>query len=345
MIPQEKSAAVSRALQQAFGTTTLENISRMTRGLSSDLVFRIVIKGSLYLLRIMTRINEQMDPHRIYACMVAASDAGLTPRVLYTSTGDGVSITEFIDDVSLPASQATQLLPRTLRSLHALPPFPREFNYVTAHNAFIWRLRTAALLPQNEIDEAFARYQQLCATYPRLDADMVSSHMDLKRDNILFDGHRIWLVDWQAAFRNDRYFDLAVAANYLIVSDTDESTYLEHYFGQPPDKYQQARFFLMRQALHMLSAAVFLILGSAGKPIAEIEDLPSFEEFHQLIWSGVIYLSDRNQQLVSGMVHWNRFLHNLRQPRFAESLLTISTHHPPETRPLLPAVPCTVTNQ
>jgi thiamine kinase-like enzyme len=31
---------------------------------------------------------------------------------------------------------------------------------------------------------------------------------------INFDGERAWLVDWEAAFLNDRYFDLDVVANF-----------------------------------------------------------------------------------------------------------------------------------
>jgi thiamine kinase-like enzyme len=69
--------------------------------------------------------------------------------------------------------------------------------------------------------------------------DMVSCHMDLKPENILFDGQHVWLTDWQAAFVNDRYFDLAVAANFLLTNDADELTYLERYFGQRPNEYQR----------------------------------------------------------------------------------------------------------
>lgn len=156
-------------------------------------------------------------------------------------------------------------LPATLRGLHQLPPFPKTFNYVTAHNFFIWRLRTASLLPEAEIEEAFRGYERICAVYPRLDADLVSSHMDLKPENILFDGHSVWLIDWMAALLNDRYFDLAIVANFVVTNEVDERTYLAKYFGQPPDEYQRARFFLMCQVMHMLSAAVFLLLGSAGK--------------------------------------------------------------------------------
>jgi thiamine kinase-like enzyme len=40
----------------------------------------------------------------------------------------------------------------------------------------------------------------------------------LKPENILFDGHRVWLLDWKAALVNDRYFDLAIAANFVVTN-------------------------------------------------------------------------------------------------------------------------------
>jgi len=226
MIPQEKNDAVLRGLSEAFGTTTIDDICRITKGLSSDLVFRIVVTGTPFLLKIMTRRDKQNDPLRIFACMKAAAEAGLAPRVLYSNVEDGISIIDYVEEVHLPPAQALLLLPRTLRKLHALPPFPKVFNYVTAHKFFIWRFRAAGQLPQGEIDEAFRRYEQICAVYPRLDADIVSSHMDLKPENILFDGHRVWLIDWMAAALNDRYFDLAIIANFLVDSEADERTLL-----------------------------------------------------------------------------------------------------------------------
>jgi hypothetical protein len=90
MIPQEKSRAVFRGLHEAFGTTAIEDIRTVPQGLNSDLVFRIVVRGSPYLLRIMTRIDEMMHPGRIFACMSAAADAGLTPCVRYSNAEDGI---------------------------------------------------------------------------------------------------------------------------------------------------------------------------------------------------------------------------------------------------------------
>jgi thiamine kinase-like enzyme len=338
MIPEEKNAAVARALHEAFGVTKFTDIRRTTKGLSSDLVFRIVVLGAPYVLRIMTRIDERMDPDRIFACMSAAAEAGLAPRVRYSNAEDGISITDFVEAVPFPATQALVQLPGTLRRLHALPPFPKAFNYVTAHNGFIWRFRKASLLPKGEIEEVFTGYEQLCATYPRLDSDMVSCHMDLKPENILFDGQHVWLTDWQAAFVNDRYFDLAVAANFLLTSDADEPTYLERYFGQRPNEYQRARLFLMRQVVHMFYATVFLMLGSAGKPIDQSGKLSSFRDFHLRIWAGEVNLADNDLKVVYGRVHWEQLLQNMWQAQFEEALRIVADQSsgPEVMRQLLP---------
>ena len=325
MIPEEKSASVARALREAFGVSEFEEIRRITKGLSSDLVFRIVVHGAPFLLRVATRIDERNDPKRQFACMKTAAEAGIAPRVLYVNAEDGISITDFVQEIPFPVARALVELPGMLRRLHALPPFPKAFNYVTAHNGFHWRFRKANLLPKEEIEEAFTRYEQVCAAYPCLDSDIVSSHMDLKPENILFDGQRIWLVDWQAAFVNDRYFDLAVAANFLVTNDADELTYLKGYFaGQHPDEYQRARFFLMRQVLHMFYASVFLMLASAGKPLNLSEPLPSFTDFHRRIWAGEVSMADKEKWVVYGMVHWGQLLHNMRQPQFEEALRIVS---------------------
>jgi hypothetical protein len=59
----------------------------------------------------------------------------------------------------------------------------------------------------------------------------------------------------------------------------------------------------MRQVLHMFAAAVFLLLGSAGKPIRQSGNRPSFRDFHERIWAGEIDLADDALKIVYGMVH------------------------------------------
>lgn len=333
MIPEEKTAAVSRALCEAFGVTAFEDIRVMAKGQTSSLVYRIVVRGSPYLLKIIMR-RDKLGPARNFACMKATGEAGLAPRVWYTNVEDQVSITDFVEAAPFPAEEALVRMPATLRTLHALPPFPPvepQFNTTCMFlmnqgpslEGFFNAFKGANVLSEGESEELVALHGQLAAVYPQHDPDMVPSHNDLfKPDNILFDGNRVWLVDWEAAFQNDRYADLAVLANLLVANEAEEAAYLDEYFGQPPDPYQRARFFLMQQIVHMFYAMAFLMQGSPGAD--QSKAAPEFHAFHRRFWAGEVNLADRDSKLVYGKVHWKRLLENARHARFDEALRIVS---------------------
>ncbi|HXA50629.1 MAG TPA: phosphotransferase, partial [Candidatus Acidoferrum sp.] len=224
MIPQEKIAAVTQGLHEAFGVTTFEDIRMLTKGHTSAMVFRIVVQGSPYLLRVIMRAD---DPTRHYTNMRAAADVGLAPRVWYSSVADKLAITDFVEPVPFPITAALVRIPAALRTLHALTPFagvPHHINTTSmfllhkgpAREGFLEKFQAANLLVEGEREELLAVYQRLAAAYPLDDRDMVSSHSDMKPDNIVFDGHRMWLVDWEAAILNDRYVDLAAIAPFVV---------------------------------------------------------------------------------------------------------------------------------
>ena len=335
MIPQEKMAAVTRGLQAAFGVTEFGDIRRITKGRTSALVFRIVVQGRPYLLRIIMMKNSILGPERHFTCLKIAAEAGIAPRVWYTSVEDQISITDFVDEVAFPAAEALARMPRVLRMLHALPPFPQGVHYLdttcmflthegAARDGLIQKVQETKALSKGEVEELLAWHKELCAIYPHHEPNMVSSHNDLfKPDNILFDGRRVWLVDWEAAFLNDRYADLAVVANLLVTNEAEERAYLQEYFGQTPDSYQLARFFLMQQLVHMFYAMAFLMLGSSDEPI-EPGAAPGFEAFNRRFWAGEVQLTDKETKAIYGRVHWERLVQNMRQKRFKESLRIVS---------------------
>ncbi len=331
MIPQEKNEAVARGLREAFGVTAFDDISRMTGGRTASLVFRIVVRGSPYLLKIITREEDQA---RHYTNMRAAA-AGVAPRVWYTNVKDRISITDFVRAEPLAMAEARVRLPAVLRTLHALPPFDRSpFNTSCtfllhkgpALDGYLQKFQEANILPTAECEEWFARYAELTAVYPLDDGAMVASHNDLfKPDNILFDGERVWLVDWEAAFLNDRYADLAVVAQQVVTGEEEERVFLQEYFGTAPDDYQLARFHLMQQIAHLFYAMVFLHLGAVGGPIDWGAPLPAFGEYQRRRWQGdAVPLADREEKAVYGRTHWERFKHNVRHARYGEALRIVA---------------------
>lgn len=333
MIPQEKSAAVTQGLREAFGVTTFEDIRSLKSGPSRVPVFRIVVGGTPYLLRIILRAD---DAARHFANMKAAAEAGLAPRVWYTNAADKISITDFVDAVPFPLRDALVRMPAALRRLHEMAPFDGVPNHINtscmfllnqgpALDGFIRMFQAANVVPKDESEETFARLGQVAAAYPRDESDMVSSHNDLKSANICFDGQRVWLVDWEAAFLNDRYADLAVEANWVVANKADERVYLQEYFGQTPDAYQEAKFFLMQQVSHVFYAMAYLFKGGSGVAEKASENARDVREFHRQIWRGEIDLEASKQtQAAYGRANWEAFLKNTGQARFQEALRTVS---------------------
>lgn len=335
MIPQEKSAAVARALRTAFEVSEPEDIRKMTKGHGFALVLRITVRGAPYLLRIIVRPNALISPEREFICMRAAAEAGLAPRIWYLNVEDGISITDFVEEVSFPRTDALTMMPGVLRKLHALAPFPAGVDAVNTSCTFLLTKGPALdgfltsfqknVLPREECEALFAWHQQVVQVYPQDAADRVSSHNDLfKPDNTLFDGRRVWLVDWEAAFLNDRYADLAVVANLIVTSEAEEASYLEAYFGRCPDEFQRARFFLMRQTVHMFYAMAFLLLSFASEPVDRPARIPGFAEFQQSMWAGEIDLTDKAARFIYGRVHWEQLVQKMRQTQWSDALRIVA---------------------
>jgi hypothetical protein len=334
MIPEAKKEAVARALRDAFGVSEFEDIRMLTAGLSPALVFRIVVKGRPYLLRIVVTTGATLGPGRgdqtnHYACMRMGADAGVGPRVWYASTEDRVSITDFVEARPFKRTEALARLPLTIRTLHALPPFsyPRSVNYLDSMDKLVRRFLAARILPPREEEELLQGYERVAGVYPRDGSDMVSSHNDMKPENVLFDGEQVWLVDWEAGFLNDRYVDLAVVANFVVTNEAEEEAYLRTYFGEDPVEYRRARFQLMQQLLHMFYSAVLLMFSRGSKSIDLSESAPSFRAFHDGIWAGEISLATDEAKLHYARVHLNQFLQTLGTARYREALRIVSERH------------------
>lgn len=312
-IPQEKKPAVEKALRSAFGTTDVYFVEELTRGLSSARIFRIEALEKNWLLRVIVRDDPMANPEFHFTCMRAAADAGLAPPILYEDVDDRILITGFITPSAFPNDMALQMA-EVLQTLHRLPVRHR-IDYMKVMNGAVQRLPT--LFPSEQTDEIMRGYQR-AYDCPRDESDLVACHNDLKPDNILFDGNRIWLVDWEAAFANDRYTELAVVANFWLENgEEEEQLYLHRYFGEEPGEMRMARFFVMRQIMSCIYGAYFLFLATQGGLSPSWQDNgESFESFHRKLVNFDVYLLDANMQMQYGLLHLKRALEQMRTPRF-----------------------------
>ena len=97
---------------------------------------------------------------------------------------------------------------------------------------------------------------------------------------MLLDGNRLGIVDWETAFQNDRYADLAVVANMIVTNESEERMYLQKYFGAPPEEHQSAR-----------------------EPLDRSEAVPDYSDFQRRFWGREVGRADTQAKSIFGRVH------------------------------------------
>jgi hypothetical protein len=326
MIPENKLKDVNKALQTTFGLTTCDDIKKLTTGLSNALVLRIVVEGKPYLLKI-ARTDALSDPTLYYyTCMKSAAEAGIAPRVWYAGVEDGISITDFVELKPFPLAEAKNKLADALSRLHSLTSFSKTIHSLDTTNRFAKKFRESKILPEKMTDDLFRSLELITHVYPRSKGDLVPSHNDLKPENILYDGNKAWLTDWEAAFTNDRYSDLSIVANFVVTCEADESEFLNRYFGRNATEYELARFYLMRQIMHMSYFTVFMLVVAAKGKLIDINAIAKndFRDFHNRMWAGKIDLAYDEPRLEYALVHLEQLHQNLHIKRFEDALRIVS---------------------
>ena len=117
---------------------------------------------------------------------------------------------------------------------------------------------------------------------------LVSSHNDPTPNNILFDGERLWLIDWESACRNDPLVDAAIVLDQFARSRELEDVLLKAWFGRAPDEALRARLAPVRALTCLFYAGVMFSASAAASWAKDDTDLsaPTPEQFRLAIDEG-----------------------------------------------------------
>jgi aminoglycoside phosphotransferase (APT) family kinase protein len=322
-LPADRRERARSALTTVFGAAPVSVVRPITTGASAS-IHRIEVGGRPWLLRLESfRRDAVRNPHRAYACMRAAADAGVAPAVLHADADAGVAITAFVESRPLDAFPGgPEALARALGSLaarlQATPVFPAVDDYPSILGVLLDRLQQAPLYGAL-LDPHRDAFERLRAAYPWDESTVVSSHNDSHPGNILFDGERLWLIDWETAYRNDPVVDLAIMTLYLADTPDLQEALLQAWRGRPSDPELRARVYLMRQfALLFYGCANGLNLGITRPDLIETDmAAPTPAEFAAAIRDGRLILNSPEMQRVGGKVALRSFLAGVTSPAFA----------------------------
>ena len=207
----------------------------------------------------VVRLGADIPVHQIMrfnevAAGRAACTAGLSPEIRHAE--DGVLVMDYIQSQPLNEEQVRnrdtleKILTLVKRCHHEIPKHLRGasivfwvFHVVRDYAATLREGKSnhcsklADLLHQAEILEKAA------APF-----DIVFGHNDLLPANILDDGKRLWLIDWEYAGYTTPLFDLGGLASNNNLDESTERWMLEQYFNHVPDDDLWRRYNAMKCA-------------------------------------------------------------------------------------------------
>ncbi|HEY4032302.1 MAG TPA: aminoglycoside phosphotransferase family protein [Caulobacteraceae bacterium] len=329
LIPLDRREAVARAFEAVFGRASPDELTPLRGGLSTALVCRAVVGGRPCLLRVEAARDAFRDPARQYACMEIAAAAAVAPPLLFADPAEGVAIMGFIAERprdTYPGGGAAMAveLGGLLARLQATPVFPPLVDYLDGVDAVIANMLATGVLDPAAARDHFAAYGEIRDAYPRLSSDeLVSSHNDPNPSNILYDGDRLWLVDWESAFAGDPHVDSAMVANWFGLAGEGEAALLAKVFGELDDT-RRARCWLMRQVCSVFHACMFLGLvaaarGPHARPISDLAS-PGLDAVRAGLRTGEVQLSTTDGQLLFAKAALSSVLQNARSPTFAAAV-------------------------
>jgi hypothetical protein len=197
--------------------------------------------------------------------MQAAADVEVAPPVRYVDPDAGVVILPFIDQRPIsdhpggPEGIVTEVA-GLLRRLHATPTFATHGDHMDNLDRTLGYLERSGRVGPGLLARHREGFERLRAAYPWRPETFVSAHNDPNQFNLLYDGQRIWLIDWETASRNDPFIDLATAASHLAPTPELRDQLLESWAGRAIDDRDRARLAMMGWLVQLFAGTILLTI-------------------------------------------------------------------------------------
>jgi thiamine kinase-like enzyme len=186
-----------------------------------------------------------------HAATVAAAGVGVGAEVVAFLRPEGILVTRFIEgtpiaDLDIHHPDTIARVADSVRRFHEGPAIPGLFiplRIVEAYRALALE-RGVRIPAEYGLAQAIGRRIELALLTNPL--ELRPCHNDFLPGNLIDDGHRMRIVDWEYAGMGDPFFDLGnFSINNELTVDED-AAFLAAYDGTPPRADRLARLVLFR---------------------------------------------------------------------------------------------------
>ncbi len=288
---------------------TIERIEPITIGQSGAGVYAVTASRGAFILRLQPNTDAATFANRLLILRRAA-EGGVTPAVVHVDEASRAVVTVRVSGMPLPAAlgdpgqrdRALASLIDGLRAAHDLDPTGIAESTPLAHARAAWH--------QQHVRPAFPSWaQSLPTTFDTIasalagDSRRVVNHNDVNPMNVMWDGAKAWLVDWDVAGLGHPHYDLATLAMFLRLDDAATFGLCARHDGVPLDEPARALFRALRQLVALLCGLIFLGLSDdlATRPAPTLQDAPSLGECYAAMRAAELDLGSARGRTTFGL--------------------------------------------
>ena len=330
LIADARRDDVRIALRSTFGAREVRGFRPISGGVSGAQILRFEVADRTYVLRVEPERVALQDRQRGFACMAAAAAVAVAPAVHYADAGAGVAIMDFV--AGRPLAGHPGGAPGLVRELGALTGqlqaaarFPNIGDYPVMIEAMLDSLAKSGLFAAGALGPHAEGLARIAANLSWDSGSLVASHNDPNPRNILFDGRRLWLIDWELACANDRLVDLAILTNELAQTPELRDILLEAALGQAPDRRLRARLHVVGLLTRLSYGCIVLESFASAPGAAQDLSLDAFSpsEFRAAVADGRLKSGSPETAYAFGKMSLAAFVAGVRASEFGEVLAVV----------------------
>ncbi len=285
----------------------VRDVVPISAGLSGAAVYSVTTSKGDFILR-------QGGDRNVWANGIAmhrlAADHGIAPPLEHVDEARTASVSAKVSGIPLGAALAQPTvrpvamadLIHRLAALHSIPlaeSTGTEFTPALAES--LWRSQVSRRGFPDWAISLGERLANACAVVAR-DPRRVFGHGDLHPGNVLWDGARVWLVDWERAGLLHPYSDLATLSNFMNLPDDAALALLAAQEQTEIGAEQQRTFRTARERSRIVYGAVFLSMvpDLTVSALASREGVPTLAQCYQRMAAGSLSPSTAEGQALIG---------------------------------------------
>lgn len=329
---QQKALALhDQTIRQAFAQgmdhklTPSDTIQMVAGGFSKADLFRVQTAQGTYIVKIMKDSPVEDVQTEITAAGIA-SDAGVGPKLFYSNLATKTLIMDYIQDTHEMVRQSEgfhRLVAPQIKSWHDAKPLNRSTPFFDILRQDEQRLVTlkqqSTMIRAADRQLYHQRLQEVEEVLKHFQEDTRPVHHDLSPHNVLFDGSKVWLIDWETA-SNDFYFiDLCMFANFHIYDESLMPKFFETYYGRPATDIEVAKFHVIRPFCYAFHGFRLAFLADQKK-MPQLGSIMEYKDFQLAIRRGEFALGSPLSLFQLGVSTMNKAASMLRGEDFKRSL-------------------------